>query len=443
MSHIDDGKLNAMLDGELEEPDRATVQAHIAVCPECAKRFEEAKRFLAESADLLGALEPPAVVAPGSPPRRVTRTVKERALDVDDATQQSPAIRPEAAEPLIRRPPRAARPAPERRFDPSTLSWAAMIVLAIGVGYLANEVRHAREARSPAEAFAPPATAQRAALAESTAAGVVPASRARDAASLAPAGSVAKRAKQGPPAAKAPPGGGEPPVAGRSATGLGHKVLQPSARPVSGLALQAPARPSPALDAAASGAAGGVPAAAPPAVAGRNAAAPRRPRAVAEGGADSVLAVAPRDTVTAGVVVAPEERGATGSSGFRSVTLEEAVASLGGTIRLVDGMQIDQVQIGPGRLVAGADSTTDVVRVTYADAGRTLLLDQQRIESAVADQAGRAERRADEVGAGDTVLTVAPDGWRRVRWLDRDGFWLSLSGHIAADTLRALVQRVR
>jgi hypothetical protein len=41
------------------------------------------------------------------------------------------------------------------------------------------------------------------------------------------------------------------------------------------------------------------------------------------------------------------------------------------------------------------------------------------------------------------VVTVAPDGWRRTRWLDRDGFWLSLSGHVPDDTLRALAGRVR
>jgi len=78
------------------------------------------------------------------------------------------------------------------------------------------------------------------------------------------------------------------------------------------------------------------------------------------------------------------------------------------------------------------------VRVTYAAAGRALLLDQQRIEAAAF--AAAAERAAEEPGA---VVTVAPDGWRRTRWLDRDGFWLSLSGHVPDDTLRALAGRVR
>lgn len=446
MSHIDDGKLNALLDGELDEADAAQVRAHIAACPECAKRFDEAKRFLAESAELLGALEPPAAATAAGPasasaaqPRRVTRTVKEPAIEVDEATQQSPAIRTQAVEPLLRRPPPPKR---ERRFDPNSLAWAAMVVLAIGVGYLANEVRHAREAQGSGAALAPASAAQRgAAPAESGAAGVPAAGRARDLGAPPSAAAGGRRGSGGPPAAKAPPGKGEPPVAGRASTGLGHKQFQPSARQVAGVAHQAPAPPSRALDAAAPtaaapgapGAAGSVAAEAPtptptPAEA-RNAAVTRRARPVVEGGADSIVTVT-RDTLAADAA-AP-------AGAFRTVTLEDAVSSLGGTIRLVDGLQIRRVQLGPGRLVAGADSTSDVVRVTYAAAGRALLLDQQRIEAAAF--AAAAERAAEEPGA---VVTVAPDGWRRTRWLDRDGFWLSLSGHVPDDTLRALAGRVR
>ncbi len=44
---------------------------------------------------------------------------------------------------MFRRAPRAQ---PERHgFDYTSLAWAAIIVLAVGVGFLANEVRHARE----------------------------------------------------------------------------------------------------------------------------------------------------------------------------------------------------------------------------------------------------------------------------------------------------------
>ncbi|HVO35958.1 MAG TPA: zf-HC2 domain-containing protein, partial [Gemmatimonadales bacterium] len=136
MSHVDDGKLNALLDGELDAAEADAVRAHIAACAECARRLEEANQFLAGAADLLGALDLPATAnAPATPVRRVSKTAKEVAVDIDGATQKSPAIRPNLPEPAP-----AARP----RFDFTTLSWAAMVVLAIGVGYLANEVRHVR-----------------------------------------------------------------------------------------------------------------------------------------------------------------------------------------------------------------------------------------------------------------------------------------------------------
>ncbi|HXY69609.1 MAG TPA: zf-HC2 domain-containing protein [Gemmatimonadales bacterium] len=451
MSHIDDGMLNALLDGELDAAEADAVRSHVAGCAECAKRLEDAKRFLAEAADLLGALDGPAQAAP----RRVSRTAKEVAVDVDDATQQSPAIRLAQPEPLMRRPP---KPRPERRFDYTPLALAAMVVLALGVGYLANEVRHAG-ARAGGEAAVPPSPAARpaSAPAESLPANAAADARARDALGLATRTGATGTA-EGPPAAKAPPGGGEPPVPGRAATGLGHKRLQtPAPRP--GGARRPEQPPAQLAEAGrAAGKASAVPAgpgvagvlAAPPASeAGVPANAPtRRPRAVAVAPVDTGHAPAARETLAAR---APRLfRGAGGGGGggaggaFRSATLEEAVSSLGGTIRLVDGMQIERVQIGPGRLVAGADSAADVVRVTYTDAGQTLLLDQQRIDAASAAAGAGAARAADAAqAAGDTVVTVAPDGSRQARWQDPDGFWLSLSGRVPVDSLRHLIERVR
>lgn len=69
MSHVDDGRLNALLDGELDVKEAEAVRAHIAECTECARRLEEAKQFLAGASDLLGALDlPPTVSAPAAAP---------------------------------------------------------------------------------------------------------------------------------------------------------------------------------------------------------------------------------------------------------------------------------------------------------------------------------------------------------------------------------------
>jgi len=440
MSHVDDGKLNALLDGELESAEAAAVEAHIAGCAECANRLDVAKRFLAEAADLLGALEVPKEAAvPEAPPRRVTRTAKEAALDLDGATQQSPAIGADLSERLFHRGPRAR---PERRgFDYTSLAWAATIVLAIGVGYLANEVRHAREPGAPAEGIATSqrATATNTATGEPAAPKAAPVTRAPESGAGAAGGQrlAATATPHGPPPAKAPPGKGRPVVAGRSATGLGHKRLVPPAQNMARLRT-APSRPTQVADAvAAAPAAAGAPA--PPQPSAREA---RRPQpAAAAGGAGALEAAAgaePRSAAVGPLAASPET--------FHHASLEEAVNRLRGTIRLIDGMRSDHVEIGPGRQVPGADSGREVVRVVYGNAGHELVLDQQRV--AAPDRALTGERRAAQpssmgMGFSDTLLTTAPDGQRRLRWLDRSGFWLALSGRVPADSLRQLAERVR
>jgi hypothetical protein len=436
MSHIDDGKLNALLDGELESAEAAAVEAHIAACAECARRLAEAKRFLAEAADLLGALEmPKPTAAPQAPSGRVAKTAREVALDLDGATQQSPAIGAGLTGRPFRRGPRAQ---PERPgFNYASLAWAAMIVLAIGVGYLANEMRHAREAAAPAEGID---TSRRAAATNAPAGTpatgkAAPVGRVVQSGPAAAVGSrrMAAGRPGGPPAAKAPPGQGTPVVPGRSATGLGHKQLEPPANVVAGV--RAPrARPAQVADAVSEAPA--APVARAPAL--QNARDARRAEPAAEtGGAGARAAAggaAPRDTAV-GALRASENT-------FQRASLEEAVTRLRGAIRLIDGMRSDRVEIGPGREVAGADSAYPVVRVVYGEAGHELVLDQQRI---AAPERGASEEQGApspaRMAPGDTLLTSAPDGQQQLRWLDRSGFWLSLSGRVPADSLRNLAER--
>jgi hypothetical protein len=184
MSHVNDVRLNALLDGELPETEAAAILAHVGSGEACARRLEEAKRFLARGTNVLGdvavpaaaggspaAAVPPAVApAPGAPAFRPSKTAREIAVDLDGATQQSPAIRPNVDEavPLFRSHP--ARTS----FDPTSLAWAATIVLALGVGYLAAAVLHARAAmqtgtRVPAAAAPAPAAGDRSAPSPDTA----------------------------------------------------------------------------------------------------------------------------------------------------------------------------------------------------------------------------------------------------------------------------------
>jgi len=431
MSHVDDGTLNALLDGELTAEEAAAVEAHIAACPECAKRLAEAKRFLAEATDLLGALElpKPAVAEPSA--RRVPKTAREIALDLDGATQQSPAIRPN----LAGEPPKRASVGPptRRRLDFTTLAWAATVVLAIGVGYLANEVRHTRQTIALGEGAVgrPVQSPEQASPAVAT----QPAAPTPPPNAVAPPTSTGARRGQptrGAQAKSVLAAGGAPATAAE----LAHKetpALRDKQLAAAVPSDQAAAQPRPGRAAKTLETVGGV-----------GGAAERPTTAVVAAEPPAVLMGADRNAA------APIQRGAVAAfaeqrlTSFRRAALEEAVARLGGSLRLIDGMRIDHVEVGPGSRVSGAARNLDVVRIVYVDdQGRRVVLDQQRLAQPADSSA--AERQGADVGMGygDTLTTEAPDGQVRVRWVDRERFWLSLTASLAPDTARALVGRVR
>jgi len=429
MSHVDDGKLNALLDGELDATEAAAVNAHIASCAECARRLEEAKRFLTQAAELLGTLDVPPQAA--APARRVSKTAKEVALDVDGVTQQSPAIGAGAPDRLFHRGTRAR---PEHSGpDLSSLAWAAIIVLAIGVGFLANEVRHGREAAAPGQGET---LAQRQAPVTAAPAGepAAPAPEPRAEPAATGGRPPAAGTRYGPRAAKAAPGATIPIVTDRSVTGIGHKRIELPGRTVAARAVAPqPTRVAGAVVTAPTIAMTPSPAGPPLALRGGRTQSPPE----AEGAAGASAA---SDAVVATAPPSPARPGDT----FRRVTLEQAVIGLQGTIRLIDGMTSDHVEIGPGRGVPSADSARDVVRVIYGTAGQELVLDQQHLAApdAGAANAPREAQLASALGPGDLVVTTSPDGLNALRWTDR-GFWLSLSGHVPTDSLRRLADRVR
>jgi Putative zinc-finger len=99
MSHVDEGTLHAYLDGELAPVERERVDTHLKGCPACQARLAEERAIIERASRLLGMATPP-----------------ERAIP-----------------PLhqLRRPPvvwRLRRP----------LAWAATVVLAVGLGWLAR-----------------------------------------------------------------------------------------------------------------------------------------------------------------------------------------------------------------------------------------------------------------------------------------------------------------
>jgi anti-sigma factor RsiW len=454
MGHVDDGQLNALLDGELSGPERQTVEAHLAACAECRARFEEARAFLAQATDLLGALDGPAarprsapatpsVAAPPSAPRlstvsrtgkeraiepgapRIAATHQERAVDVPEpATAQSKAItdadltrKSAAIRPLFgsKRLPEPAADTPVERRLPS-LAWAAMLVLAVGAGWMANEVLHSgRRAQVVATGAPPQQPAEVAANPTAPAAGTT----------AGPTSSTARQ--QARPTVRTPlikppaERGDKPPSADEAAANI------PRDRPPGA------ARTEPANTAEAGALAAGRATQQGNAGAGAIPSAPTA--AVAQSPAPSVTdATAPRARAAqpaAARLVAPAT--------FRLISMDEAVRRQSGTIRLIDGLQPLRVEAGPGSLVPGAAPTRDVVRIVYADATLgALTLDQQPAEAGAREGAS-----VNGLMPGDTLVTAQPDGTVRVRWIDGKGYWLSLTGRGEADDVRAFVERVR
>ncbi len=87
MSHVDDGTLHALVDNELDAKERSAVEAHLATCGDCARRFAEATAMARQVVSLLGALDadagavrivkPPVIPAPVVAPDVITDAIQD------------------------------------------------------------------------------------------------------------------------------------------------------------------------------------------------------------------------------------------------------------------------------------------------------------------------------------------------------------------------------
>jgi len=113
MPHMDEGLLQAWLDGVrggLTEEERREVEAHLKGCERCSALLDELRAADHATRDLLGAVA----------------AAEETTPDFSEVVARAGALREAHAEPKA-----------GRRFP---LPWAASIVLAVGVGWMANEV---------------------------------------------------------------------------------------------------------------------------------------------------------------------------------------------------------------------------------------------------------------------------------------------------------------
>ncbi len=126
MSHVDEGRLHAWLDGAYGDPalaqERAEIEAHLAACATCRAALEE------------------------------ERLVRERASAVLRAASPAVGSAPPAWSDVLARRERDTAPAPRRRRG-VPIAWAASLVLAVGAGWMAA-IQLGRDDASVAESQA-------------------------------------------------------------------------------------------------------------------------------------------------------------------------------------------------------------------------------------------------------------------------------------------------
>lgn len=115
---------------------------------------------------------------------------------------------------------------------------------------------------------------------------------------------------------------------------------------------------------------------------------------------------------------------------FQRVTLGEAISQLSGTVRLIQGLNPEAVEIAQGSALPGADPGKAVVRVVYNAPEGRLIMDQQRT--------GRGGGEEPNI-----AISTAPNGVSVAQWVDRGGFWISLAGRADQQTLLAIANRIR
>ncbi len=132
MAHVDDGTLHELIDDALDTNDRAAVEAHLATCGECAKRFAEATAMARQVHMLLGALDAvpaPVRIVASTPARAAASTpVRNAALAAANVTPVQQQLR------MIRR-----------------VALAASVLLVAGISYRAGVSRTKEDAQAARE----------------------------------------------------------------------------------------------------------------------------------------------------------------------------------------------------------------------------------------------------------------------------------------------------
>jgi putative zinc finger protein len=443
MSHLDEGTLHALLDGELDLHEVKEIQAHIGSCAACGTRLREVKEFHGESDRLVGLLEVPAApsrwtAAPVDAEPEAVQQPSERA-----APPRSPRNPPRISGPVAEPPPLLLPDGSEygRGRFMRRMRWAAGILVIVGAGFLGNQMRQPGSfefdglpgattdsisgAVLSTEEAAPPAGSDTAAPAAANGAG--PAEEKRAPAQQKSAPAVPKRVA---PRAETP-----------APSPAGERTRAPT------LARRANEEPESSLAAGTIGGTGNYEDSADEAAADVAAEDQPPPEQQADVRTEAARAlreldrerqVDRADAATAALDSArrreamvrqaaaaapapaprtPEQRART----YLRIGLDEASKQLGRPVHVIEGMSPLFMGLALGRTSPGADATRPVVRVVYQDSqGRLILLDQQRLRP------------------GQATSAPGPEP----HWIVGE-VALHLSGEVSPDILRNLRARVR
>lgn len=393
MRHPDDGMIEEYLDGELPAEARGDFDAHAAGCDACRERIEAARSARSEADELVALLG-------------------------------EPATRPGTGE-----LPASLRPAARRPVRWRTLAWAASVLAAAGLGYAGG-------------------TADRWAVGRLDGRAVGPSNPPAAAEATGPQPSHQSPAEPAAGASAEPRANG---TTDRAASRRTDVAAEPPGRHAVGETLVRPSTPSPSpklrVDGALAAAAGADEAG-------------RVQKAAAPAGEQQSLEFRRRAEAASfldGIPARPGDRGAgyvSPSAVGRPApvpTLDDAVRALGGSIRLVDGLEVQRVEVA-WLPMPGGDSSA-VVELTYADAaGHPIVLRQSRTVTAVGQAAGADAAQANAVApARERALAAEPPTRRaaeaardgEISWLDATGFRLVLRADADADSLARIRARVR
>jgi len=436
MSHLDEGTLHALLDGELDLHEVKEIQAHIGSCAACGTRLREVKEFHGESDRLVGLLEVPAA------PSRWTAVPTDAEPDPAKQPRERAAPRPPRNLPRTSGP--AAEPPPLLLPDNSEygrgrfmrrMRWAAVVVVTVGAGYLGNQMRQSggfefdgfplpeattdsisdavlsteEAASSVGTDTSAPAEASGAARAEEKTAPPVPKRVAPRAETPTPTAGARARSPAPVKTANEEPGS----VLAAGAAGGTGSFEDSADEAVTDEAVEAEPPPSQRQADVRTEAARALRELDRERQADRAAAAmaaldsARRRDALAR-----QAAAAPAPTPRT-----PEQR----AQIYLRIGLDEASKQLGRPVHVIEGRSALFMGLALGRTSPGADAARPVVRVVYQDSqGRLILLDQQRLRPGQATSAP---------GSGP-------------HWIVGE-VSLHLSGEVSPDILRTLRGRVR